>query len=311
MPTVTNILFACDESGAKGYADNREAYPGEVGVFAGILVPDALKSSAEHELQALYRRHRPTAAKVHIVEMTPTQQETLRHDAYEIIGKLDLPCFWYAIHVEGLHSWYVWEKQWLEDARSEAGKRNPNPRIKTGSPRDNPPSMHEQLFAGLYANLLAFLDERHCKRVSIEVRTDKIDSPILESFREDSDRLLATYPHLRKVSAWDTVTKQKVNATITHDVPDTSSISVNIEVTNLSINPLHHGDGFTLAADVLANSLNYLFKTRDESQLYRALNVPSAIRGHPLADNLAAFSNWGNADIVGDTLYSHPNSQQR
>ena len=36
--TTTKIVFACDESGAKGYADQTESFPGEVGVFAGILV---------------------------------------------------------------------------------------------------------------------------------------------------------------------------------------------------------------------------------------------------------------------------------
>jgi hypothetical protein len=33
------IVFACDESGAKSYADRDEQLLGEVGVFAGIMVP--------------------------------------------------------------------------------------------------------------------------------------------------------------------------------------------------------------------------------------------------------------------------------
>ena len=30
--TSSNVLFAIDESGAKGYANRVEAYPGEIGV---------------------------------------------------------------------------------------------------------------------------------------------------------------------------------------------------------------------------------------------------------------------------------------
>jgi hypothetical protein len=38
---ITHVILACDESGAKGYADGDEQSPGEVGVFAGIMVPEA------------------------------------------------------------------------------------------------------------------------------------------------------------------------------------------------------------------------------------------------------------------------------
>jgi hypothetical protein len=31
---MTKVFFYCDESGAKGYADKNEIFPGEVGVFA-------------------------------------------------------------------------------------------------------------------------------------------------------------------------------------------------------------------------------------------------------------------------------------
>ena len=33
-----DVYLICDESGAKGYSDVSEAYPGETGVFAGYLV---------------------------------------------------------------------------------------------------------------------------------------------------------------------------------------------------------------------------------------------------------------------------------
>ena len=84
---------------------------------------------------------------------------------------------------------------------------------------------------------------------------------------------------------------------------------MDIEIASLSIIPIHGGDCFTLAADVLANSLHYLFKNRTNSELYKALNEPSAIQDHPLANNLAAFYDWGTGDVIGDRLYSHPRSR--
>lgn len=48
---MTKIVLACDESGAKGFADRDESYPGEVGVFAGILVSVGRPSRRHRLLQ--------------------------------------------------------------------------------------------------------------------------------------------------------------------------------------------------------------------------------------------------------------------
>jgi len=65
-------------------------------------------------------------------------------------------------------------------------------------------------------------------------------------------------------------------------------------------------DGLVLAADVLANSLNYLFKHRDADALYGPLNCMDAVAGHPIAAHLDAFFNWGSGDCIGDGIYRHP-----
>lgn len=241
--------------------------------------------------------------------MPSSQQQKLRSTIYETIKKLNLPCFWYAIHVAGLNDWYLTQKRLLENARKQALETNPDPRFKGGSPRDHLPSMHEELFAGLYAHLIAFLDERGLRHVSLEVRTDNIDDPIVRNFKKTCKRLLDTYPHVHKVPAWDTSTKQKVEAPLEFNVADTSCIDFQIEVVDPTINPVPLGDGYTLAADVLANSLYYLFKHRNPSQLYKPLNEPHAIQNHPLAQNLSAFYDRENGDIIGDRLYTHPKNR--
>jgi len=85
-------------------------------------------------------------------------------------------------------------------------------------------------------------------------------------------------------------------------------MSIETVVRSLSINPIREGDGLVLAADVLANSLNHLFKHRKDHQRYAALNTPEAVASHPLAKHLDAFVNWGTGDLVGDGLYKHPKS---
>ena len=77
-------------------------------------------------------------------------------------------------------------------------------------------------------------------------------------------------------------------------------------IRSLSIKPVGEEDGFVLAADVLANSLNHLFKNRQDAVRYSDLNTPEAVATHPLANYLDTFNDWGVGDIIGDRLYSHP-----
>ena len=308
MDTTTNVILACDESGAKGYANQSETHPGEVGVFAGFMISREIDSIARSEFQKIYDHYKQRRNKLHITDLPQFQQDSLRKDVYETIRKLDLPCFWYAIHVEGLYDWYQRQKD-LESARSTASQLNPKSRIKQGSPRENRPSMHEELFVGLYTNLVAFLAERNQTKVSIEVRTDQIDNPIVQNSETMAKRLFAPYPDVNIVPGWDTITEQKVKGSIKFIIENSSEIEIDIKVEALNIVPIRGGDGYTLAADVLANSLYYLFKNRDASQLYKPLNKPVAIMKHPIADNLAAFYDWGGGDLIGDRLYSHPKNR--
>ena len=122
--------------------------------------------------------------------------------------------------------------------------------------------MHEELFAGLLTNLVAFLSERNQTKISIEVRTDQIDSPIVRNFKTAAKRFLSPYPDVHTVPGWDTVKKKDVGACIKFNIENSSGIEIDIEVENLTIAPIQDGDGYTLAADVLANSLHYLFKNQ-------------------------------------------------
>ena len=309
MDTTTNVILACDESGAKGYADQQEHYPGETGVFAGIVVSQEIEAVARPEFQRIYDRYKPTAEKLHITDLPPDQQRDLRQDVYSAIRKLRLPCLWYAIHMEGFHDWYLKEKKLLENARQEALKADPQPRIKQGSPREEPSSMHEELFVGLYSHLIAFLEEQHQKDVSIEIRTDQIDSPITKNFKRLAQRLLDDTPELTTVTGWDTVTRKVVGRTVKINVKYPDSLKIEVTVRNLTINPVREEDGYVLAADVLANSLYRLFKDRDQSELYKSLNELTAIRDHPIAANFAVFRDWGHGDVMGDRLFRHPKSR--
>lgn len=305
---TSKVIFACDESGAKGYANKDEDYPGEVGVFAGILIPDECLLSVSPKFQEIYNRYKPASGKLHITDLPDHLKADLRHDVYEAIREFRLPCFWYAIHVAGLHAAYLRMDVVNQNAREFQKKANT--RIKHGSSRSEPVSMHVELFSGLYGHLIAFLEERKRNEVAIEIRTDQIDSPIVEEFEAFAKRLLCDYPTIKKMTGFDTVTQRVVDGSIKIEVTFPLEMQIKSVVRSLSINPVRSEDGLVLAADVLANSLNYLFKHRSDEDRYNALNTSEAVVDHPLAKHLDAFVDWGMGDLVGDCLYMHPKAQQ-
>jgi hypothetical protein len=302
MTEPTHIIFACDESGAKGYADQDEQCPGQVGVFAGILIPGDYAQEKLRPFQDLIANYAPPSGKLHIADLPEDRKEALRKDVYSFIQSSGLPCFWYAIHVAGFHRHYKNEQLLIESAR----KATASSTVKRGSPRSNPASLHEALFEGLYAHLIAFLEECGKTDVCIEIRSDQIDAPIIQEFKKAAMRLLSTAPTVSQSTGFDTVTRSIVRGQISSQIKYPPELAVKTVVRELVFNPIREGDGLVLAADVLAHSLNHLFENRPQSELYGDLNRPEAVALHPVARNLDTFKDWGSADLVGDRLYRHP-----
>jgi len=305
-PATQRVILACDESGAKGYADQDEQRPGEVGVFAGLMVPEELLTDASRRLEDAVSTHRAADGKLHITDLDAAAQTELRTRIFDVIRELQLPCFWYAIHVAGFRDHHLRLEEIHAQTRHEIATRNPNPRVKRGSARNEPELLHNALFQGLYSNIVAFIEERRPGQVEIEVRTDRIDAPIAELFRKESAELLDDSPRTSTVSGYDTVDKKVVRGSITTSMTYPASMKIETEVTALTITPTGDDDPLVVAADVIANSLSHLFHQRSSADLYSDLNRPEAVRDHPLADALDSYRNWGGPDLMGDRLYRHP-----
>jgi hypothetical protein len=305
---MTKVFFYCDESGSKGYANQGEAYPGEIGVFAGIMVPESEIDRVKPAFDSIAEKYAPPSGKLHIADLAVDAQQSLRNELYEAIRQCGLPCFWYAIHVEGFHKHHVDLQAMLQQhaATSKAARGDVEPRVKRGSPRVDVPSMHVALFSGLYSHLVAFLLERKQSKVDVVIRTDQVDNPIVKQFEQVADQLLNEDPEVIKATGFDTVAKKVVSGSITTSIHWPDEFKLSPVVQGLSISTVADSDGLVLAADVLANSLNYLFKNRDVGARYQPLNRPEAIAAHPLAEHLDAFAHWGSEDPVGDGIYRHP-----
>ncbi|MDP2382378.1 MAG: hypothetical protein Q8N00_06200 [Nitrospirota bacterium] len=305
---MTKVFLYCDESGAKGYANQDETYPGEVGVFAGIMIPEECIATVKSTFDQLAARYMPTSGKLHIADLLTEQQGRIRNELFAEIRRTKFPCFWYAIHVAGLHAHHSAQTALLKRSAEEfhLARGGNDPRIKRGSSREEPASMHVELFSGLYSHLVAFLVERGQEGVDVEIQTDHVDTPIMKRFKEVASDLLNNDPRVSTPTGFDTVEKKVVGGSVTCSVQWPPELDFSPVVKSLSIGTVPQSDGLVLAADVLANSLNHLFKIRGPGTLYTPLNCRDAVANHPLAEYLNAFRSWGSGDLIGDRIYQHP-----
>ena len=307
---VLNMVFerticatlAFDESGAKGYANQQEKFPGEVGVVAGILIHEEVADKTCAVFQEILSKYNPNStSKLHITDLDAATQEALRCDVYEAIVQFQLPCFWYALHVQGLFEDHFALQKLLQTTRSTS-----SPRFKRGSPREVKALLHEKLFIGLFANVLALFESREIVNVDLLIKTDRIDKAILKRFERAAEEFLDDGAQVSSVSALDTETDKIVTGSVTIEVnyPDSLKLRTKVQGTKVQCSE----DGETLAADVLANSLNHLYVNRCPDDKYKPLNEFAAIQQHPIAQYFHSLGNSSGGDIVGDRLLAHPNS---
>jgi hypothetical protein len=170
----------------------------------------------------------------------------------------------------------------------------------SGNP--SPPSLHTALFQGIYSKIIDFCMERDRKRIDIEVRTDKVDSPIAKDFYASADELVNLGTKIKRVTGYDPALKKVV----ARDMQTTlSAPALPITVENLKLNIVGGVDGLVVAADVLANSLYYLFRNRPEGEKFTPLNSIEAVANHPLWNCLDAFRGPIGSHVM-DNYYAHP-----
>ncbi|MFH1236656.1 MAG: hypothetical protein V1685_07060, partial [Parcubacteria group bacterium] len=134
-----DVYLICDESGAKGYSDVSEVYPGETGVFAGYLVDQNQLPMIRDRMTTIASKYFTNASKYHIADLPNEEKEELRREVFEVIGQRDLTCIYEAIHVEGFKA----EHDRIQENENNAKKSTRSEiRISSNVKKD---SLHEVL----------------------------------------------------------------------------------------------------------------------------------------------------------------------
>lgn len=298
--------LVCDESGAKGYADSPEQYPGETGIFAGYLIPETLLAEVNSQLETISQRFFGSR-KPHIREISKTSMRDLRSEVFAFIRGRKLPCLYEAIHVEGFHRSYTSVRQMHEGIRSIM---NNNRRL---CEQEKPRLLHEELFQGLFCKASAFfLDYCDPCADTLQILVDAVDASIFRRFSGSAIEMTDFSPKIIPVKVWDPGNKNLLHREIrTNYGSEDSSMMRRLEEINWKI--LQGPPHLVLAADVIANSLNHHFQTRPSQDVGKPLHTFSAVSGHSLADGF--YGLYDDDDEEGtwftDQFFMHPLQQSR
>jgi hypothetical protein len=293
-----DIVVFCDESGAKGYADQSEKEPGEIGIVAGFAFPRNDLSGLADEFKNELSEFRDGTGKVHITDLAPDKQEGLRQKVYSVLLRRRVPCFYDAIHVEGFHKAYKLQCEHIENVAAKLGakrKRKPPPE-----------SLHDHLFQGFYGRVLGYCAALGVTSMIVEIRTDKVDLPILKRFHSKAKGLLSD-TIVRGLKTWDrkTSTVKKGSITWRRGGPPPP-----LTVKDCVIHPDAEDSDLVLAADVLVNSLYYHFRNRPVDKRFGPLNIKEAVLTHALERLIVVRRSRTNPDFA-DIFFAHPLSPER
>jgi hypothetical protein len=292
-----------DESGAKGYSGTAERFPGELGIFAGLIIPESLLQTLSQTALALQVRF-ANGGKFHIADVAPNRQEELRSEVLNVIQTHQLVCVYEAIYVAGFFLWYEKQRQLIEKVRAE--RRSP---IKISSNLTEE-SLHDHLFQGLIGKAIAWCEGHYDNNYHLTVLLDNVDKPILRSFMTGTEELLGGWSYSRPVTGFDPQTKTVVRGRVEGKVTIPEQFRLSSGKTNVTIAPNGKFEELSIFPDVLSNWLNYYFKEKNKTHLGVPPNRRATLNGFPLRDRIFGFSDDCQSPPVSERLFCHPNVVQ-
>lgn len=298
---MKTVYFIVDESGAKGFASNVEAEPGEFGIAAGYFVREPLLCRVRDDFHAIRAKvaggHE---GKSHVVALTSDQQKSARKLVFDYLVDRDMYCCYEAMYVQGLHATTVR----VNSIPPPDVKRPPN--VHYSEPRPDNPRLISKLFSHLFGKAMAYAIDTYGRKVTLKVIVDTTDASVLNEYREGAKQLLNVFkPKMVSRVGWNSSSKTK----IVHEAEIRTKFSapeVEKLFSQVEFDIVCEDSGLTFAADVLVGSLRHHLMNKVKVTGPGMLNSKDAIAGHVLAHQMYGASELPSEQSLLDIMYRHP-----
>lgn len=299
------VYLVCDESGAKGYADVSESYPGETGVFAGLLIPESIFNNISQNLKIITTKYFNSESKAHITDLPKEKQESLRAEIFNCLTKNKIACIYKAIHVEGFKDEFNRRSSLHKIAKEQ--KRSP---VKI-THNSNPDLLHDILFQGMFSTALAFCIDQYENNYELKIMIDNVDKSIFNRFcnkaKGFTDMCSQEYTKEHDVTGFNGENGKIVSGSIKTTIEFPESLCLDeVDYSKISIVTTEMGNNaLTIAADVLANSIYHHFRSRKAEEIGKPLHNVFSIKNHPLADLFYGLLNDEESNEIFDAIYMY------
>lgn len=293
---MNSFCLLADESGAKGYAGVAEKFPGEAGIFAGLIVPAAAIADLTKAAKALEGRF-GNGAKFHITDLQPQAQDALRTEICNIVQHFGIVCVYEAIYVSGFFVWFREQKKFL-DSLPKVSRSG----IKiSGNTAEE--CLHVWLFQGLLGKAIAWCEDNYKTDYHLTVLFDNLDKQLLKVFNQSAQELLGDMSSTSKVTGFDPKTNSVVRGEIKIQAHVSADWRIDSDPKNISLDASGANQELSIFPDILSNWLNFLFKERNKSELGIPLGRRAALDGFALQNSIYGFSDGLKVQPIAETLF--------
>ena len=294
---MRDFYVVIDESGAKGYSNQREQWKGEFGLAAGIVFSYDKLSEIEKVCNSIRAQYEKNTGKTHITDLAPSEQENARQAVYQMIKDFDVNIVHSPIFVEGFCK----------------ANNKPSPEAESTEYRFSTHCVKESLHATLLSNVIDYaiaycVDVAGTYDIHLYCKSDNLDEPIKKNTARITDELLNVAQEQTKAfTAFNTVTKKIEERKIS--IKMTSSGNCIDELEKVKVEKIVSEDtGLTFVVDVLVNSIHYFIKdyvSRQKNLSNVRLHSPNVLNDFPLKDFIYSFRNDGEI-CCSDSIYRYP-----
>lgn len=280
---MDKMVLVVDESGAKGYASTREKYEGEIGVMAGFLYPEKDIEDIKIVFDRIMCRYSVIGGgKFHITDLEKGAQESLREDVFFAFTKMKLRWFYTSVYAEGFH-----QSEFMEGRGGSKNKKE---------------SLHSVLFNQIFWLSLVMSASINKNNLFLSILTDNVDSGILKQFNKNAkdscDLILGRerriFKTVRNKESGEIKKHVAFSRVESDSLPEFEDIKYDIKCEVSSL---------TIAADILANSVNYYLRENQKQEVGKFVNNKEAIKNHPLVDLALVAENSNDVLPIIDTIY--------
>lgn len=255
------MIVICDESGAKGYSNQKEKYPGEFGLFAGyVLKSDSQLEKIESELSNIFNEIEwPENQKKHLSNLNSELAEKIRCNVFKIFKENEIICMYSAIYVDGFYS----SNNEIKETKNKI-KELVTSNIEVTKHYEEE-SLHVALFQNLFLKIISLYEERKEDK-NLLIILDNVDNWVKRQLNSAKREVLEiSNEQTIKVVGSDKKDRSKIytgKIEIKPKIPEEYKIKINPDKIKLekNIRP-----SLIFAADVLSNSLYNCFSDLNKS----------------------------------------------